>query len=363
MKKWTHYLFIALFSVLLGMPTVVVAKHKMVIAIDPGHGGKDPGAIGKSSRVKEKHITLAISKQLKRLLDADANFKAVLTRRSDYYIGVNKRSEVARKHKANLLVSIHADVSPVSKSVRGASVWVLSNRRANNEMGKWLEDHEKQSELLGGIGSVLSGNKERYLDTTVLDLQFSHAQRAGYDLGKNVLKELKKVVPLVRRTPQHASLAVLRSPDIPSILVETGFLSNPKEERNLSHGAYQKKIARAIYTGLVNYCRTNYVKEPTAKKTEKKKTSQTKRKVAHKTRSRLKNKIVSKTKAKPTIKIVKIHRETKKKVVRSIKSYVVKKDDTLYSLARKYGTTPAKLSKLNNIKNNRIFVGQKLRLK
>ncbi|MBR0572983.1 MULTISPECIES: N-acetylmuramoyl-L-alanine amidase [Pasteurellaceae] len=333
MNKWTNYFFIGLMGFIFSVSSIAEAKKQIVIAIDAGHGGRDPGAVGKVFKIKEKDITLAISKQLKLLLDKDPNFKGVLTRRSDYYIGVNKRSEVARKHKANLLVSIHADVSPVSNSVRGSSVWVLSNRRANNEMGKWLEDHEKQSELLGGIGSVLSSNRERYLDTTVLDLQFSHVQRAGYDLGKSVLKELNRVVPLVKRTPQHASLAVLRSPDIPSILVETGFLSNVNEEKNLSKKNYQKKIANAIYDGLVIYSKQNYANLVI---TEKKKRINKKKKYS---------------------------KANKKKYHTSPTIYIVKKDETLYSIAKRYGTTPQKLSKLNHIKNNIILVGQKLKLK
>lgn len=206
-------------------------SQEWIIAIDPGHGGKDPGAIGRKLKTYEKNVTLAIAKELKYLLDKDPNFDAVLTRKGDYYISVSQRSEIARKQKANFLISIHAD-SSLSPQLRGASVWVLSNRRANSEMGRWLEDSEKQSELLGGAGTVLSSHNEKYLDQTVLDLQFGHSQRVGYELGRIVLKRFAKITTLSRNTPQHASLGVLRSPDIPSILVETGFLSNATEEKN-----------------------------------------------------------------------------------------------------------------------------------
>lgn len=152
-----------------------------------------------------------------------------------------ERSEIARKFKANYLISIHADSSE-SPDRRGASVWVLSNRRANDEMGQWLEDDEKRSELLGGAGKVLSHNNDKYLDQTVLDLQFGHSQRTGYALGEHILRHFAKVTILSRSTPQHASLGVLRSPDIPSVLVETGFLSNSEEEKNLT----LKPIAAAL---------------------------------------------------------------------------------------------------------------------
>ena len=244
----------AKFSFLFGIliSTTVFAAPQWTIAIDPGHGGKDPGAIGKNLGIYEKNVTLSIARELKALLDKDPNFKGVLTRSSDYYISVPERSEIARKYKANFLVSIHAD-SSLNADQRGASVWVLSNRRANDEMGQWLEDDEKRSELLGGAGKVLSNNNDKYLDQTVLDLQFGHSQRTGYELGNSILRRFARVTSLSRSTPQHASLGVLRSPDIPSVLVETGFLSNMEEEQKLNTIAYRRRIAYMIYEGLVAY--------------------------------------------------------------------------------------------------------------
>ncbi|MBE2893496.1 AMIN domain-containing protein [Pasteurellaceae bacterium NCTC 11878] len=234
-------------------PTPPVRRSSVLtIAIDAGHGGKDPGAIGANSGVREKNVTLQIAKELKAMLDADPRFRSVLTRRGDYYISVPERSEIARKNKANYLISIHAD-SNMSASFQGASVWVLSNKRANSEMGRWLEDHEKQSELLGGAGNVLASHDEKYLNQTVLDLQFGHSQRAGYQLGQSILRRIGRVASLSKNRPQHASLGVLRSPDIPSVLVETGFLSNAREEQLLSTTAHRRKIANAIYQGLIDY--------------------------------------------------------------------------------------------------------------
>ena len=244
--------FSFLFGIFSLISTTVFAAPQWTIAIDPGHGGKDPGAIGKNLGIYEKNVTLSIARELKALLDKDPNFKGVLTRSSDYYISVPERSEIARKYKANFLVSIHAD-SSLNSEQRGASVWVLSNRRANDEMGQWLEDDEKRSELLGGAGKVLSNNNDKYLDQTVLDLQFGHSQRTGYELGNSILRRFARVTSLSRSTPQHASLGVLRSPDIPSVLVETGFLSNMEEEQKLNTIAYRRRIAYMIYEGLVAY--------------------------------------------------------------------------------------------------------------
>ena len=222
MNKFIRFLTIAWFGLL-----SVNSYAKTVVAIDAGHGGKDPGAIGKKLGIKEKDVTLAIAKELKALLDADPNFNAVMTRQTDIFVQLPERTEIARENRANYLVSIHADSSPRYDNMKGASVWVLSNRRANDEMGLLLEESEKKSELLGGAGRILAHNNERYLNQTVLDLQFSHVQRTGYALGTKVIGRMARITSLAKSQPQHASLSVLRSPDITSVLVETGFLSNP----------------------------------------------------------------------------------------------------------------------------------------
>ncbi|MBS0849140.1 N-acetylmuramoyl-L-alanine amidase AmiB [Citrobacter sp. JGM124] len=225
---------------------------KVVVAIDAGHGGQDPGAIGPGGS-REKNITLSIANKLQVLLNADPMFRGVMTRNGDYFVSVMGRSDVARKQNANLLVSIHADAAP-NREASGASVWVLSNRRADSEMASWLEQHEKQSELLGGAGDVLANNQaDPYLSQAVLDLQFGHSQRVGYDVAVRVLSKLQRVGSLHKRRPEHASLGVLRSPDIPSLLIETGFISNTAEEKLLNSDRYQQQIAQAIYEGLRAY--------------------------------------------------------------------------------------------------------------
>ncbi|MDD0823669.1 N-acetylmuramoyl-L-alanine amidase [Mannheimia sp. AT1] len=357
MNKVIKYFIFSIFSLL-----SFSSFAKTVVAIDAGHGGKDPGAIGKRLGIQEKNITLAISKELKALLDADPNFKAVMTRSGDYFIQLPQRTEIARKHKAELLISIHADSSPKSDSLRGASVWVLSNRRASDEMGKWLEDHEKQSELLGGAGSVLSNNNERYLNQTVLDLQFSHSQRSGYELGRNILNRMAKVTTLAKSTPQHASLSVLRSPDITSVLIETGFLSNPTEEAKLATASYRKQVARAIYNGLVAYRAKNAktTSAPTKNSANEAKKSNTANKTTKKTESSTKVKQTEKNTSKKADTTQSQKREVK---VSSTNYHTVQKDETVYSIARAYGTTPQKISELNKLKNYQIRVGQKLKVK
>lgn len=316
------FLFLPLFFVFISLFYASFATADIwTIAIDPGHGGKDPGAIGRRLKIYEKNVTLSVAKELKVLLDKDPNFKAVLTRQGDYFISVPHRSEIARKYKANYLVSIHAD-SAKNTHARGASVWVLSNGRAKSEMGRWLEDHEKRSELLGGAGSVLASHNEKYLNKTVLDLQFRHSQSVGYELGDIVLKRFKRITTLSRSKPQHASLGVLRSPDIPSILVETGFLSNKYEEQKLNSSKYRKKIAKLIYDSLVEYRQHQIALE------------------------------------------MKEHKVTSshKELVDSGLRHKVKKGESLSGVARKYHISMFELRDFNHLKRNQLWLGETLKI-
>ncbi|EKO3487545.1 N-acetylmuramoyl-L-alanine amidase [Vibrio fluvialis] len=228
----------------------------IVVAIDAGHGGEDPGSIG-PTRKYEKDVTLSVAKKLADQIDAVPGMKAVLTRRGDYFVNLNKRSEIARKNKAHLLVSIHADAFHTPQP-RGGSVFVLNTRRANTEIARWVENHEQQSELLGGAGEVLAkNNADRNVSQTLLDLQFSHSQKEGYKVATNILSEMGKVAHLHKREPVNASLAVLKSPDIPSVLVETGFISNPSEEKLLFQRSHQDKLAHALAKAVVQYFEDN----------------------------------------------------------------------------------------------------------
>ncbi len=233
----------------------------IVIAIDPGHGGEDPGSIG-PRRTYEKRVTLAVSQKLAALIDREPGMRAVLTRRGDYFVDLNKRSEIARKAKADLLVSVHAD-SFHNSTPRGASVWVLSTNRANREMGSWLEKQEKQGELLGGVGKVLAeSDPNPYLAQTFLDLSMDKSRAEGYNVSRQILRSLGRVARLHKKAPEHASLAVLKAPDIPSVLVETGFISNHAEEKLLATASYQDQLARAIFEGIRNYYRSHPTKGP-----------------------------------------------------------------------------------------------------
>ena len=230
-------------------PPAIRAARDIVIAIDAGHGGEDPGSIGPSG-FYEKNITLPIAKQLAKLIDAQPGMKAMMVRTNDYYIHVNKRTEIARGQQADLLVSIHADAF-TSPQPRGASVWVLSLRRATTEVGRMLEQTERHSELLGGVAEVITDSaNERYLAQTVLDLSMNHSMTTGFEVAASVLRELDHVTKLHKRQPQAASLGVLKAPDIPSILVETGYISNHNEEQKLKTASHQQKLANAMFRAL-----------------------------------------------------------------------------------------------------------------
>lgn len=236
-------------------------QFPIIIAIDAGHGGHDPGATGYRG-IYEKHITFGIARKLKNLLDVDPKFKAVMIRDGDYFLSVMDRSDLARKKRANILISIHAD-SALNPKVRGASVWVLSNRRAKTEMMHWLKCREKHAELLGGLGDILTNyqNDDPYFNHLILDLQFGYAQKEGYNIAMQMLNQLKNVSFLHKSTPEYSNFGVLRSPDITSVLIETGFISNIQEGYLLTTHKYQERIARAIYQGLQSYFLTNQEKK------------------------------------------------------------------------------------------------------
>ncbi|MDO6408379.1 N-acetylmuramoyl-L-alanine amidase AmiB [Pantoea phytobeneficialis] len=314
----------------------VSRNEPVIVAIDAGHGGQDPGATGQRG-LHEKNVTIAIARKLKALMDQDPMFKPVLTRTGDYFISVMGRSDVARKENANLLVSIHADAAP-SHSATGASVWVLSNRRANSEMANWLEQKEKQSELLGGAGDLLANTQaDPYLSQAVLDLQFGHSQRVGYDVAVKVLQQLRGITPLHKRLPEHASLGVLRSPDIPSLLVETGFISNLTEERLLGSSAYQQKIAQSIYKGLRNY----FLAHPLQS-------------VPREENRPLDNAPVVSVASNPATGTVQYTGATQR--------HTVTRGETLSGIAAKYGVSMATLREMNSLKRDVVWVGQRLKV-
>jgi len=315
---------------------MVSHNDTVIVAIDAGHGGQDPGAIGQHG-LQEKNVTIAIARKLRVLLNNDPMFKGVLTRDGDYFISVMGRSDVARKANANVLVSIHADAAP-SHAATGASVWVLSNRRANNEMANWLEQKEKQSELLGGAGDLLANSQaDPYLSQAVLDLQFGHSQRVGYDIAQKVLQQLRGVTSLHKRLPEHASLGVLRSPDIPSLLVETGFISNSSEERLLGSSAHQDKIAQSIYKGLRTYF------------------------LAHPLQSipKEENRPLGSS---PAVSVASNPATGVTQYTGATQRHTVTRGETLSGIAAKYGVSMATLRELNTLKRDVVWVGQRLKV-
>lgn len=301
-------------------------SRPFIIAIDAGHGGKDPGAIGKRG-VREKNVTLAISKALYRYINSNKQFRGTLTRSRDVFVDLDRRSEIARLRKADLLISIHADsVASGSSTARGASVLVLSENRAVRENGKILRNN-KQKKLIGGAGEVMDqsvGNP--YLATAILDMSSTNSRSEGNLLAQEILHQLSAFTHVRKSQPIKASLAVLKAPDIPSLLIETGYLSNRYEEIQLNQPNYQKQIAYRIYLGIKSY----YEKYP-----------------AQKIRSRQESYARTKNMTKNG---------------GTAKSVTVKKGESLGLIAKRYGTTIAQLKKLNSLKSDTVHVGQVLYL-
>ncbi|MFL9763845.1 LysM peptidoglycan-binding domain-containing protein [Vibrio cyclitrophicus] len=295
----------------------VKRQKDILIVIDPGHGGEDPGSIG-PSRKYEKNATLSISKKLAAQLNAVPGIKTRLTRNADYFVNLNRRVAIARENEAHLLISIHADAFTTPQP-RGGSVFVLNTRRANTEISRWIENKEKQSELLGGSGAAFTGNiDDKNVNQTLLDLQFSHSQKEGYKLATAILSEMGKVAKLHNSKPINTSLAVLRSPQIPSVLVETGFISNPTEEKLLFQRSHQDKLARAVTKAVVKYLKAN-----------------------------------------PPEGIILSNATSS---TGSVSQHKVSRGESLSVIASKYGTSMQALMKLNNLKSSSLAIGQVLKI-
>jgi N-acetylmuramoyl-L-alanine amidase len=232
-------------------PPKETEQAKIIVAIDAGHGGEDPGARG-SSGTKEKDITLAIAKKLKNAIDKEPNMQGVLIRDGDYFIPLAKRVAKARKLEADIFVSIHADAF-TKKSVKGSSVFALSERGASSAFAKFIANKENESDLIGGVSI---DDKHPVLAQTLLDLSLSATINDSMKLGRYVLDEMGKVNTLHKKYVEQAGFAVLKAPDIPSILVETAFISNPKEEKNLRSESFQIKLAESVVKGIKTYLKT-----------------------------------------------------------------------------------------------------------
>ncbi len=295
----------------------VKRQKDILIVIDPGHGGEDPGSIG-PSRKYEKNATLSISRKLAAQLNAVPGIKTRMTRNADYFVNLNRRVAIARENEAHLFISIHADAFTTPQP-RGGSVFVLNTRRANTEISRWIENKEKQSELLGGSGAAFTGNiDDKNVNQTLLDLQFSHSQKEGYKLATTILSEMGKVAKLHNNKPINTSLAVLRSPQIPSVLVETGFISNPTEEKLLFQRSHQDKLARAVTKAVVKYLKAN-----------------------------------------PPEGIILSNATSS---TGSVSQHKVSRGESLSVIASKYGTSTQTLMKFNNLKSSSLAIGQVLKI-
>src|SRR3990167_1942711 len=229
-------------------PTDKKKLRNIIVVIDPGHGGKDPGTTGMHC-IHEKNVVLAISKDLYTLINHQPGFTAVLTRNADYYISLRQRLAIARDDRGDMFVAIHADAYPTQQA-QGVSIFALSTRGATSEAARWLAKRENKSELMGGVDL---SDQSHLLKSVLLNLSQSATIRASLQIGYDVMKKVQKVTTLHHGRVEQAAFVVLKSPDIPSLLIETGFLSNPKEEKRLCNPQYQQQIARSIMLGIREY--------------------------------------------------------------------------------------------------------------
>ena len=296
-----------------------VGLRNIQVVIDPGHGGEDPGAIGPNN-IQEKKVVLELARRVKKKLDAKPGLSGTVLRDGDYYVPLIKRTEFARTNRADCFISLHADAFKSSK-VFGASVYMLSEKGASSESAKWLEDLERKSDLIGGAGelSILGTTGDvnlnsdvPFLAKTLLDLSMNANRSKSDHLGRAVLRELKSVTPLHKKTVEKAAFMVLKRPDMPSILIEAGFISNPKEARRLTQLEHQEKLSRAIANGIEKY----FIEDP------------------------------------PVGTLLAARQNTT--------NHVVEKGDTLSEIAKKFGVTTKTLREVNSLKTSRIKIGQKL---
>ena len=224
-------------------------SDKIIILVDAGHGGEDYGAVGKN-KTREKDVNLAIAKKLVNTINKNKDLSAVLTRNGDYYIPLTKRITIAQNQQATMFISIHADAVE-STSAKGASIYTLSEKGNNSKLAKQLEQSENSVDQFGGVETVI--DSDQFLKSILTDFSRQDRENQSQKLASQVLEELSKIGPVHKKTPQKANFVVLKAPTIPSILVETAFISNPTQEKRLGNSKEQQKIADAIYKGVINY--------------------------------------------------------------------------------------------------------------
>ena len=227
------------------------SRNQKIILVDAGHGGEDSGAVGKNKSL-EKDVNLAISKKLVSIINQNKDLKAVLTRSGDYYVPLTKRITIAQKQKATMFISIHAD-SVKSSSAKGASVYTLSEKGNNSKLAKQLEESQNVVDQFGGVETVI--DNDQFLKSILTDYSRKDREMQSFQLAQAIISQLDKIGPIHKKIPQKANFVVLKSPSIPSVLVETAFISNPTQEKRLTNKRQQQKIAESIYQGIMNYYR------------------------------------------------------------------------------------------------------------
>jgi N-acetylmuramoyl-L-alanine amidase len=285
------------------------SKRDIIIAIDAGHGGEDPGALG-PKRLREKDVVMAIAKELNRLFEVDKGFKPTMIRSGDYYISLKGRRDLARKRQADLFVSVHADAFK-NKQAHGASVYALSTKGATSTAARYLAQRENAADLVGGVSL---SDKDDVLAGVLADLSMTSTLDTSLKLGGQVLGQVDNVARLHKREVEQAGFAVLKSPDIPSILVETGFISNPSEANKLANRGYQKKMALAIHSGIKSW----FLAHP------------------------------------PSGTLIAWQKQ------QGGQQYVIARGDTLSDIAERFNVSLSELKSYNGISGSRILVGQKL---
>ncbi len=288
-------------------------QRDIIIAIDAGHGGEDPGALG-PKKIYEKDVVFKIAKELEKLFKNKKGYKAVLVRTGDYYVPLAKRREIARKANADLFVSIHADAF-TSPQANGTSVFALSSKGATSAFARFMADKENKSDLVGGVSL---SDKDEILSSVLLDLSMTHKMQASLEVGDHVLKYMGGISRLHSKRVEQAAFAVLKTPDIPSLLIETGFISNPGEAKKLSTHAYRKKMAQAIFNGIHAWHRE---------------------------------------KAPEDTYIAQHYAKAKKSSV-----YIVESGDTLSDIASRYALSVSAIKKYNKLKSSSLRIGQRIKL-
>ncbi len=295
-------------------------KRDIIVVVDPGHGGEDPGAIGPSG-VQEKDVALAIGEHVVEGISAMDGYQAYSTRNDDYYVGLRQRIEMARDYNADLFVSIHADAFR-SQQPSGASVFALSTDGATSETASWLAQRENRSDLIGGVGGVSLNDKDDMLAGVLLDLSMTASIQYSMGVGRNVLSKLSGVGDLHKSSVEQAGFAVLKSPDIPSILVEAGFISNPSDEMRLSSASHQRRLADAVVEGVSKHFQDS---PPPGTL------------IAHRQRNGADSRA-------------------------NAERYEIQRGDTLSSIARQKQTSVSRLKEVNNLNSETLSIGQVIRI-